>query len=87
MCHNVIDGRYHTECGHFYAMNTRQHDCRQPNCLFSDQHVHTTGCSSPLCIRLMAVPVKNPIRISTMVCCDCTAKEHVENRKMSLHMD
>ncbi|KAK2466940.1 hypothetical protein APHAL10511_001198 [Amanita phalloides] len=60
MCHNVIDGRYHTECGHFYAMNTIHHDCRQPNCLFSGQHAHPT--------------VKNPIRISPTICSDCTTK-------------
>ncbi|KAI6109172.1 hypothetical protein EDD16DRAFT_1615891 [Pisolithus croceorrhizus] len=74
MCHNVIDGRYHTECGHFVGMHSEVHDCWRPNCLFSKRHLHS-GCKSQSCIRLMALPVKNPIRISPTTCGDCIAIE------------
>ncbi|PFH54378.1 hypothetical protein AMATHDRAFT_170207 [Amanita thiersii Skay4041] len=77
MCHNIIDGRYHTACGHFYAMSTRHHDCLRPNCLFSRRHTHLTGCRSPGCVRLMALPVRNPIRISPTVCSDCISRERI----------
>ncbi|KAN0077310.1 hypothetical protein V8E55_011165 [Tylopilus felleus] len=85
----MIDGRYHTPCGHFVSMSTRLQDCLRPNCLFSRRHVHPVGeqvisersskqianlnlgCKSQTCIRLMALPVKNPIRISPTPCCSC----------------
>ncbi|KAF9053649.1 hypothetical protein BDZ89DRAFT_938682, partial [Hymenopellis radicata] len=80
----IIDGRYHTECGHFYAMATRQQDCLRDNCVFSARHTHrgmcdityissawvlkpTTGCRAATCIHLMALPVRNPIRVSPTV--------------------
>ncbi|KAI6028379.1 hypothetical protein F5J12DRAFT_805005 [Pisolithus orientalis] len=76
MCHNVIDGRYHTVCGHFIGMHSEVHDCLRPNCLFSRRHLHSVGsCKSQSCIRLMALPVKNPIRISPTNCCDCIVIE------------
>ncbi|KAF9227949.1 hypothetical protein BS17DRAFT_746948 [Gyrodon lividus] len=71
MCHNIIDGRFHTPCGHFISMSTRVQDCLRPNCLFSRRHIHPIGCKSQSCIRLMALPVKNPIRISPAVCPIC----------------
>ncbi|KAF8921331.1 hypothetical protein CPB85DRAFT_318924 [Mucidula mucida] len=70
MCHNIIDGRYHTECGHFYAMATRQQDCLRDNCVFSARHTHPR-CRAATCIRLMALPVRNPIRVSPTKCSDC----------------
>lgn len=33
------------------------------------------GCRSPTCIRMMSLPVKNPIRISPAKCADCIARE------------
>ncbi|KAG1772653.1 hypothetical protein EDD22DRAFT_767856, partial [Suillus occidentalis] len=74
----IIDGRYHTECGHFIAMSTKFQDCLRPNCLFSVRHVHPTACKSQSCIRLMALPTKNPIRISPSKCCDCVLKTRDE---------
>ncbi|KAF8136334.1 hypothetical protein EV363DRAFT_1428740 [Boletus edulis] len=71
MCHNIIDGRYHTPCGHFVSMSTRLQDCLRANCLFSRRHVHPVGCKSQFCIRLMALPVRNPIRVSPTVCSNC----------------
>ncbi|KAG2349931.1 hypothetical protein BDR05DRAFT_972835 [Suillus weaverae] len=78
MCHNIIDGRYHTECSHFIAMSTKFQDCLRPNCLFSVRHVHPTACRSQSCIRLMALPTKNPIRISPSKCGDCILKTRDE---------
>ncbi|KAJ8594334.1 hypothetical protein M405DRAFT_872229 [Rhizopogon salebrosus TDB-379] len=77
MCHNIIDGRYHTDCSHFVSISTGFKDCLRPNCLFSVRHIHLTGCKSQSCIRLMALPVKNPIRISHSICNECK-----ERRKM-----
>ncbi|OAX44625.1 hypothetical protein K503DRAFT_678345, partial [Rhizopogon vinicolor AM-OR11-026] len=71
----IIDGRYFTHCGHFVPMSTGCKDCLQPNCLFSFRHVHLTGCKSQSCVRLMALPVKNPIRIVETMCNDCTRAE------------
>ena len=34
------------------------------------------GCRSPTCIRMMSLPVKNPIRISPVKCADCIAREN-----------
>ncbi|KIM65231.1 hypothetical protein SCLCIDRAFT_14943 [Scleroderma citrinum Foug A] len=73
MCHTVIDGRYHTECGHFINMHSHVQDCLRPNCIFSGRHSHCVGCKSQSCIRLMSLPVKNPIRISPTTCGDCVA--------------
>ncbi|KAF9464674.1 hypothetical protein BDZ94DRAFT_1161420, partial [Collybia nuda] len=70
----IIDGRYHTECGHFYAMSTRVQDCLQPNCLFSGRHIHPIGCRAATCVRLMALPTRNPIRISPTTCSDCLTR-------------
>ncbi|KAG8217494.1 hypothetical protein J3R82DRAFT_5642, partial [Butyriboletus roseoflavus] len=69
----IIDGRYHTPCGHFVSMSTRVQDCLRPNCLFSRRHMHpiAQGCKSQSCVRLMALPVKNPIRLSPSVCSSC----------------
>ncbi|KAF9564659.1 hypothetical protein CPC08DRAFT_660221 [Agrocybe pediades] len=72
MCHNVIDGRYHPECGHFYAMATRKQDCYRNNCLFSERHM--AGCASSACIRMMAPPAHNPIRLSPTVCAECNLR-------------
>ncbi|KAG1731904.1 hypothetical protein EDB19DRAFT_1640579, partial [Suillus lakei] len=71
----IIDGRYHTECSHFIAMSTKFQDCLRPNCLFSVRHVHPTACRSQSCIRLMALPIKNPIRISPSECWRLYLKE------------
>ncbi|KAF8228190.1 hypothetical protein L208DRAFT_259573 [Tricholoma matsutake] len=71
MSYKIQDGRYYAGCGHFYAMATRVQDCLQQNCLFSGRHVHI-GCRSTNCIRLMAQPVHNPIRMSPSICGDCT---------------
>lgn len=40
----IIDGRYHTECGHFYSMSTLQKDCGRYNCLFSSRHTPGLSC-------------------------------------------
>ncbi|KIL00424.1 hypothetical protein PAXRUDRAFT_29838 [Paxillus rubicundulus Ve08.2h10] len=82
MCHNIIDGRYHTPCSHFVHMSTQHQDCLRPNCLFSRRHVHPTGCKSHSCIRLMALPVKNPIRISPAACAICVAGNPATVRPM-----
>ncbi|KZT26221.1 hypothetical protein NEOLEDRAFT_1155744 [Neolentinus lepideus HHB14362 ss-1] len=74
MCHNIIDGRWHTPCGHFIAISTHRQDCQRPNCVFSRRHVHLIGCTSRSCIRLMDLPVRNPIRISPTSCADCTIR-------------
>ncbi|TFK76470.1 hypothetical protein BDN72DRAFT_755973 [Pluteus cervinus] len=71
----MIDGRFHTECGHFVAMSTRTQDCLRANCLFSRRHVHPIGCKASGCVRLMALPVRNPIRISPTVCNDCNSRD------------
>ncbi|KAF9005628.1 hypothetical protein BDQ17DRAFT_359963 [Cyathus striatus] len=42
--------------------------------LFSRRHTHPSGCRSPNCVRLMALPVRNPIRISPVHCSDCITK-------------
>ncbi|KAA1471197.1 hypothetical protein DENSPDRAFT_776322, partial [Dentipellis sp. KUC8613] len=65
------DGRFHTHCGHFVSMSTRLQDCLRPNCIFSRRHAHPTGCKPGECIRMMALPVRNPIRISETKCGDC----------------
>ncbi|KAI0062286.1 hypothetical protein BV25DRAFT_1804024, partial [Artomyces pyxidatus] len=67
----IIDGRYHTQCGHFVSMSTRLQDCMRPNCIFSVRHIHPTGCKSSSCLRMMAPPVRNPIRHSATRCGDC----------------
>ncbi|KAF9246542.1 hypothetical protein BU15DRAFT_7411, partial [Melanogaster broomeanus] len=67
----IIDGRFNIDCGHFENMSTRLQDCLRPNCLFSRRHVHVVGCKSQSCIRLMALPVKNPIRICPSTCSGC----------------
>ncbi|KAF8798002.1 hypothetical protein BYT27DRAFT_6913352 [Phlegmacium glaucopus] len=69
MCHNIIDGRYHTECGHFYSMSTFQKDCGRNNCLFSSRHA--PGCQASSCIQKMNAPTHNPIRISNTTCAEC----------------
>ena len=98
-----MDGRYHTICRHFVSMSTRVQDCLQPNCLFSQRHIHVTGlssngitltspqswlwfsgCRSPLCTRLMALPVKNPIRISPTKCGDCVTRDREGTLGLSL---
>ncbi|KAI0318951.1 hypothetical protein OF83DRAFT_1163209 [Amylostereum chailletii] len=71
MCHNIISGRYHSSCGHFIPMSTRFQDCMRPNCLFSSRHAHPVGCRSPSCVRMMALPIRNPIRVSPTICGDC----------------
>ncbi|KAF9792395.1 hypothetical protein BJ322DRAFT_43497 [Thelephora terrestris] len=43
MCHNIIDGRYYTTCGHFDPVSTRLQDCLKPDCLFSRRHEHAIG--------------------------------------------
>ncbi|KAI0082684.1 hypothetical protein K474DRAFT_1681103 [Panus rudis PR-1116 ss-1] len=72
MCQNIMDGRYHTSCGHFVAMSTRMQDCLRPNCVFSSRH--PVGCKSSSCIRLMVPPQRNPIRISESRCADCVMR-------------
>ncbi|KAH7916062.1 hypothetical protein BJ138DRAFT_996652, partial [Hygrophoropsis aurantiaca] len=71
----IMDGRYHTDCGHFISMSSRLQDCLRPNCLFSRRHIHPTGCKSQSCVRLMALPVRNPIRISPTKCLDCLTRQ------------
>ncbi|KDR81586.1 hypothetical protein GALMADRAFT_239628 [Galerina marginata CBS 339.88] len=44
MCHNVLDGRYHSLCGHFYAMATQKQDCLRSNCVFSERHTPGSSC-------------------------------------------
>ncbi|TDL19127.1 hypothetical protein BD410DRAFT_774313 [Rickenella mellea] len=73
MCHNVVDGRFHTQCGHFISMATRTQDCFQDDCVFSSRH--PCECRSKSCIRKMNLPVKNPIRISKTMCGDCRTRE------------
>ncbi|EPQ58143.1 hypothetical protein GLOTRDRAFT_23493, partial [Gloeophyllum trabeum ATCC 11539] len=68
----IIDGRWHTFCGHFVGISTHRQDCQKSNCVFSRRHLHRTGCTSRSCIRLMDVPVRNPIRISPNPCPACT---------------
>ncbi|KIM49143.1 hypothetical protein M413DRAFT_55197, partial [Hebeloma cylindrosporum] len=68
----VVDGRYHPECGHFYAMATHKQDCLQNNCLFSTRHA--SSCRSATCNRLMAAPAHNPIRISPTICAECSLR-------------
>ncbi|KAJ3802892.1 hypothetical protein GGU11DRAFT_445149 [Lentinula aff. detonsa] len=74
MCHNIIDGRFYTECRHFHAMATHKQDCLRDNCVFSVRHTHSY-CKSPNCIRMMAQPVQNPIRFSSMNCANCRARD------------
>ncbi|KAF9653103.1 hypothetical protein BDM02DRAFT_3108239 [Thelephora ganbajun] len=71
MCHNIIDGRFHSTCGHFVGMSTRLQDCNRPDCLFSRRHEHPVGCKSHQCRRMMSLPVHNPIRLSDSLCGDC----------------
>ncbi|KAF8504049.1 hypothetical protein BU17DRAFT_78309 [Hysterangium stoloniferum] len=71
MCHNIVDGWYHTPCNHFVSVSSRLHDCLQTNCLFSRRHLHPYGCKSQDCIRMMSLPVHNPIRISPTRCMSC----------------
>ncbi|KAG0707791.1 hypothetical protein DFH29DRAFT_895376 [Suillus ampliporus] len=59
-------------------MSTKFQDCLRPLCLFSVRHVHPTGCKSQSCIRLMALPTKNPIRISPSICYDCVLRTRDE---------
>ncbi|KII88542.1 hypothetical protein PLICRDRAFT_111412, partial [Plicaturopsis crispa FD-325 SS-3] len=70
----VMDGRYHTACGHFVSMASRIQDCLRPNCLFSRRHEHV-ACKDPACIRLMNPPVRNPIRISPTKCGECVVRD------------
>ncbi|KAF7778745.1 hypothetical protein Agabi119p4_3090 [Agaricus bisporus var. burnettii] len=74
MCHNVIDGRYYTTCQHFEAMSTRTSDCLEANCIFSRRHSHSTTNCRGSCKRLMALPIRNPIRLSSTACSNCIAK-------------
>ncbi|EIN07415.1 hypothetical protein PUNSTDRAFT_71198, partial [Punctularia strigosozonata HHB-11173 SS5] len=67
----IMDGRWHPQCRHFISMSTRFQDCMKPNCVFSSRHEHGSGGKSPTCIRMMQLPVKNPIRISPALCADC----------------
>ncbi|TDL27450.1 hypothetical protein BD410DRAFT_714494, partial [Rickenella mellea] len=76
----IIDGRFHTPCGHFISMATRTQDCNQGHCLFSRRHQHPVGCKSPSCLRMMALPVKNPIRISPNKCGDCVTRDKLVPR-------
>ncbi|KAF8486490.1 hypothetical protein JB92DRAFT_2760306, partial [Gautieria morchelliformis] len=71
----IVDGRYHTPCGHFVSMSTRRYDCLRSNCLFSQRHHHPYGCKSQNCIRMMGLPVKNPIRVSPTPCVTCRQRE------------
>ncbi|KAJ3998182.1 hypothetical protein F5050DRAFT_1567686, partial [Lentinula boryana] len=79
----IIDGRFYTECRHFHAMATHKQDCLRDNCVFSVRHTHSqfftlpTDCKSPNCIRMMAQPVQNPIRFSSMNCANCRARDGV----------
>ncbi|CAL1704791.1 unnamed protein product [Somion occarium] len=72
MCQNVMDGRYHTVCGHFFAMSTRKQDCLRSDCVFSSRH--PPGCKSGACNRLMNPPQRNPIRISETRCEGCVMR-------------
>ncbi|KAF9451051.1 hypothetical protein P691DRAFT_409934 [Macrolepiota fuliginosa MF-IS2] len=74
MCHNVIDGRYYSLCQHFEAMSTRTHDCLEGSCIFSRRHVHNKSTCRGSCKRLMALPVRNPIRMSETECSNCVVK-------------
>ncbi|TFK29916.1 hypothetical protein FA15DRAFT_187672 [Coprinopsis marcescibilis] len=76
MCHNIIDGRYHTSCFHFVEMATKSVDCLRNNCLFSSRHTHPIGCRNSECVRVMSHPVKNPIRVSPASCPNCI---HIKN--------
>ncbi|KAI0054044.1 hypothetical protein FA95DRAFT_1480569, partial [Auriscalpium vulgare] len=69
----IIDGRYHTECRHFVSMSTRFQDCTRPDCIFSSRHPN--GCKSASCLRLMSPPIRNPIRVSAILCADCTISQ------------
>ncbi|KXN82093.1 hypothetical protein AN958_03251 [Leucoagaricus sp. SymC.cos] len=55
-------------------MSTRAKDCLEDDCIFSRRHSHTTSSCRSTCKRLMALPVRNPIRISDTVCPNCMAK-------------
>ncbi|ETW85950.1 hypothetical protein HETIRDRAFT_309285, partial [Heterobasidion irregulare TC 32-1] len=69
----IIDGRYHTPCRHFVSIATRHQDCLRANCIFSRRHPFQ--CKSPACIRMMGPPVRNPIRVSDLVCPECISRE------------
>ncbi|KIY50882.1 hypothetical protein FISHEDRAFT_38151 [Fistulina hepatica ATCC 64428] len=73
----VIDGRYYEICGHFDAMATYVQDCFRDNCLFSSRHMHRFGCKSQGCIRMMAPPLKNPIRRSPTRCPNCISRDRI----------
>lgn len=54
--HQIIDGRFHPECGHFYAMATRQQDCFRPTCIFSARHDRRTCYRSTIIYRFEFSP-------------------------------
>ncbi|KAJ4487984.1 hypothetical protein J3R30DRAFT_3262988, partial [Lentinula aciculospora] len=71
----IVDGRFYTECRHFHAMATHKQDCLRDNCVFSVRHTHPCNCKSTSCNRMMAQPVQNPIRFSSMKCVNCRARD------------
>ncbi|KAF9532955.1 hypothetical protein CPB83DRAFT_589740 [Crepidotus variabilis] len=82
MCHNVIDGRFHTQCGHFYGMATQMQDCLRTDCIFSCRH--PAECKKTSCTRLMAPPARNPIRLSKTDCAECTQRQRLGLDSFSL---
>ena len=53
-CPKVVDGRYHTPCGHFISMASNIQDCLQANCIFSHRHAHPFGENIQLNVTLRA---------------------------------
>ena len=94
----IIDGRYHTECGHFYSMSTFQKDCGKNDCLFSSRHAPgsslltmietrltvSVDCVASSCLNKMAAPAHNPIRISKTKCGECTIREREGTRTLGV---
>ncbi|KJA13964.1 hypothetical protein HYPSUDRAFT_49492 [Hypholoma sublateritium FD-334 SS-4] len=71
----VVDGRYHPECGCFYGIATTTQDCYKPDCHFSSRHsCKINSKAMPICsgIRMMGSPARNPIRISPTPCPNCS---------------
>ncbi|VDB99746.1 unnamed protein product [Peniophora sp. CBMAI 1063] len=91
MCQNIISGRFHSACGHFEPMSTSRQDCMRPDCIFSARHEHPGGQryapaprapvvdvrSGCKCARMMAQPIRNPIRVSPARCANCLERDRV----------
>ncbi|KAI0031829.1 hypothetical protein K488DRAFT_51274 [Vararia minispora EC-137] len=72
----IISGRFHSACGHFIPMSTRFSDCLRSNCRFSSRHAHTAAQCPSDCVRTMAAPIRNPIRISPYRCGNCIQRDY-----------